>query len=1769
MSKHLRKLIIIAALCLPWMTNAQTHYNLQIGEGTATNSYVPTYGLFNYSYTQSLYTAGDVGIDGIIDTIAYEVYTGNQTRTLTIYMAEVSQTTLSSAIPASSFQQVFSGSVSLTPGWRTIALDTAFEYQDTGSLVIAVIDGTGTWTTAPVFYGTQMSDTRAQYVYNDNNTYTLSSSMTNTTSFRPNIRLGISSYNIFCAQPSNVAVTNIDYDSAHVSWTENGGATEWEVIVSDSVVTDLANAFGTIVYDNNYTVTGLSGNTLYYVYVRAVCDASTYSGWTNAVSFRSACMGTTSIPYSTGFEGLATGAMPNCWQQIATGTSGAGTFPSAYAYANNARNGNVYFEFESSNGQTEIAALPEMDYINTLMLTFYASCMNTNFVLEAGVMDGTTFDVVDTITLTPGSSNNWHGSYNPYTVYYNNYNGSGNRLALRVTASGSYTLMMDELTVDYIPSCPPPSNGSIDSTGNNWVAFSWQENGTASSWEVAYGTGSFVPNSNTSGMTVYDTYYTLSGLSGDSSYAIYVRSNCGSSDYSNWVLVGTARPGIYVMTLPSDTLYACGVTIYDNGGPDGNYSNSSNNTLVVYPNDVTQTLQISGTGNVESGYDHLYIYDGVGTSGTQLFHGQNAFTMPATNSEEGALTIVFTSDGSVQYSGYELVVSCIPLPSCVNPSYLTVGNVGTQTADISWTERGTATTWIVQYDTVNFTPGDNTTATSILVSTDTYTLSGLDSGMTYYVYVAAYCNPDSSAFIGTSFTTLAATPASLPYSCDFEQPGVNGWDLINGTEANHWMVGSGASNGGTRGLYITNDNTSNGYSTSSTSVVFASRTLYFDSVGEYAYSFDWRADGESSWDYIRVALVPTTVDLTAGTLGSWGTSSLPSGAIALDGGTKLNQVGSWTNRNGTVNITNTGAYNLVFLWRNDGSGGTQPPAAIDNVMLARLTCPSPANLAITRLTSDSVFLAWNGNGVTGPWLLTYSGNTTMVFDSTAAIGGLTAGTPYTFSVATICGSDTALSVSIQATPGSWTMRPNMTDTLHMCGGVIYDDGGANGSYSSSQSSIIILYPDAPNNLVSLSGTVATETCCDYLTIYDGVGTSGAVLFDGYGTVNVMSNNGPLTLEFYSDVSVQSDGFALTVSCISVSCRVMNLQLNPNVPESGSQLAVTWDAVTDAQSYQIEYGNAGFAQGSGWTMNTLVNSATITGLTSMTNYDVYVRSICSGGDTGSWTQGTFTTAMCDNPVVAYSYDTAQVAGQSSYMPIGHSYYNNSYVQTIIPASYLADVTGDITAIAFHPANTSASNQFAGMSVYLANISEDRFTDEEFFVEDANHHFTQVISDADFSYSSTDWQIHGFDSAFVWDGQSNVLVAIIRENGNYASGALFSSHTDTIARTCYDYDDYEEYDLTYTYGSTSNSVGDLQLISCGGGCPRPGALNATNVSFGSATLNWSGSSQNYEIAIKRANEGTWPAETAVTGTTYNATGLYAATMYQFRVRTICDASAGEISDWTVSSFVTDSLPCFDPSDFENTAVTYNSATFNWTVNGEETMWNVHVWNTAFDSNYVVNAHPATVGGLAQNVAYYAAVSALCGGGAAESEFSDTIQFTTATCQPVTNATATSVTAHTAVITWNGNATSYDLEYGRGDFGIGTGTQVNGITSTSYTLTDLVDEAAYTVYIRANCEGQPSAWSQVQFTTAVGIDGVNGVNVTIYPNPTTTSTTIALSGITGEVSIAIVDMNGRTVRTDAMSCEGDCVKTIEVSGLAQGAYFVRVNGEGVNMVKKLVVK
>ncbi len=171
--------------------------------------------------------------------------------------------------------------------------------------------------------------------------------------------------------------------------------------------------------------------------------------------------------------------------------------------------------------------------------------------------------------------------------------------------------------------------------------------------------------------------------------------------------------------------------------------------------------------------------------------------------------------------------------------------------------------------------------------------------------------------------------ATASYHFDFEN-GSGNWILENGTNTNQWFIGPlGSSNR----LFVSNDNgASNTYNGTTTSNVYAYTPLYLG-AGEYDYSFDWRCNGESNYDYLRVALIPAGTNFQT----SWGTTSVPSGAIALDGGHKLNQNSNWTLQNGTFNITTEGSYNLVFYWRNDNTVVHDPAAAVDNIHITSTT----------------------------------------------------------------------------------------------------------------------------------------------------------------------------------------------------------------------------------------------------------------------------------------------------------------------------------------------------------------------------------------------------------------------------------------------------------------------------------------------------------------------------------------------------------------------------------------------------------------------------------------------------------------------------------------------------------------------------------------------------------------------------------------------------------------------------------------------------------------
>lgn len=60
-----------------------------------------------------------------------------------------------------------------------------------------------------------------------------------------------------------------------------------------------------------------------------------------------------------------------------------------------------------------------------------------------------------------------------------------------------------------------------------------------------------------------------------------------------------AQDVVILGTSGTDTLRSCNAVIYDNGGADGNYSNSCNVTKVLLPNAADKWLSISGTSHTE------------------------------------------------------------------------------------------------------------------------------------------------------------------------------------------------------------------------------------------------------------------------------------------------------------------------------------------------------------------------------------------------------------------------------------------------------------------------------------------------------------------------------------------------------------------------------------------------------------------------------------------------------------------------------------------------------------------------------------------------------------------------------------------------------------------------------------------------------------------------------------------------------------------------------------------------------------------------------------------------------------------------------------------------------------------------------------------------------------------------------------------------------------------------------------------------------------------
>ncbi|UFH33734.1 fibronectin type III domain-containing protein [Chryseobacterium sp. C-71] len=571
------------------------------------------------------------------------------------------------------------------------------------------------------------------------------------------------------------------------------------------------------------------------------------------------------------------------------------------------------------------------------------------------------------------------------------------------------------------------------------------------------------------------------------------------------------------------------------------------------------------------------------------------------------------------------------IPTCKVPTALAVAGVVSNGATISWT--GTtpvpAQGYAYYISTTNTPPTQATAPTGTTTATTVNLAPTLVPNTTYYWWVKARCSAtDHSLWIpGPSFSTTQI-PANLPYIQPFTGP--NDFGFINGAQVNRWHYGSATGNAA-NSIYISNDNgVTNAYntSTSATVVSHAYRDIAIPAGTTIAsFSFDWKAQGESSFDYLRVWLVPSSLMPVAGTQITAGTNRVQIG--------QYNQQGTTWQTYSNANL-NLAAYagqvmRLVFEWRNDTGGGTQPPAAVDNINIKVCSNVTPVvTVTAASITHNSATITWPQDTGGADYVIRYRPVGTTQWLPTAgpinvpAIPGVTQS--YTF--ASTLSPVTLYEVEVAA----------------VCNGNI-------GLYSHNEFTTKC-DPTPPNVVISnVTATSALVTwnplvlAASYELRWRVVGTPGWFTPTG-GTPQPPLNSYTLpNLTSFTtyEVQVRSKCNAATIENPWSNPQVFTTVRVCEIPPPGLTITtltptsaeVVWDAFTGAGatgSYILKYRKVGIPS---WTtINVNTNTYTLTGLLELTKYEMQVANVCSG------TPGNFTPPYYfTTPTVVYCQMTA--------------------------------------------------------------------------------------------------------------------------------------------------------------------------------------------------------------------------------------------------------------------------------------------------------------------------------------------------------------------------------------------------------------------------------------------------------------------------------------------------------------------------------------------------
>lgn len=783
-----------------------------------------------HSLSQQLVMADEMQDSGDIHALSFFFTSSVESlrERCTIYLAH---TTLDSIcdtqyVPIQQMTPVYEGPIRLTPGWITLEFNlTQFHYDGLSNLVVAVADHSDTaFLGNYTFRGhTAPKKSLSWWSMNAGEVTPGDMFLTSNTGYSRNdmmFHMGECWQRADCHAPY-AYVASISGDSIAIRWASGANETEWRIY---SQVDSNDWEYWGIAYDNYYTYEGLERGVAYTFRIVAGCNDSLY-GEVRAVT---TCL-PVELPYSDDFEQWAAGqgepAAP-CW--LVAGSYQNST-PNAVDWAS--RSGSKSLYIQSNTGQSSIVVLPVVEpTIDMVQVNCWVKKRQnySDYTLLVGAVPDSLFchgrpqldtiinhfTLIDSIQVT---SMNWQYVELPL---YNTPIYEGHLAILSPQGKQSYTLI-DDLKLDFVPSCPHPEGLTLDSSTGDSLLLHWEGSTWPQGWLVTCGDQQIYTT---------DTMAAFGGLTIQTAYPITLRAWCNEGDTSTAVVdtfstscgkiatlpytatfddvTGTGYQGVgfaqcwsrhmnyngyvthppYIGNQQSDNLGNQSPTAHSGSQYLRFYVTSDINGTpnscqwAVLPQIDTSALPIStlklsfyarlmqnsgGTRQLRVGVmsnpDSLETFEDVASISLQNSSDYSLHEVLFNNYSGQGNYIAIRADRT--YWIYSMLVDDITLeamPACPHVTGVTNTLAGYNYLTMSWTEMGNATSWRVEYGLEGFTEGTGIIDT---VYTLPYTIGGLQSSTNYDFIVRPVCAQAGEGVRSTFATT--AFYNTLPYFEDF------------------------------------------------------------------------------------------------------------------------------------------------------------------------------------------------------------------------------------------------------------------------------------------------------------------------------------------------------------------------------------------------------------------------------------------------------------------------------------------------------------------------------------------------------------------------------------------------------------------------------------------------------------------------------------------------------------------------------------------------------------------------------------------------------------------------------------------------------------------------------------------------------------------------------------------------------------------------------------------------------------------------------------------